>query len=140
MKPEHVIIAAALAVTGCAISPVTGLPTGLTTGETQAMQEASKARLMKMVEDSAPIAARAADCGYWDGQQWLKAVATAQMRHEEVMTFAGAQLSEPDITAEFADRFNRSLTVKDDPVWELGCPVAYDFALDWLVLWDPEAR
>jgi hypothetical protein len=76
----------------------------------------------------APIAARAAVCGYWDGYYWQTKVVKAGVRlngsSEEVQALAD----------RFAEAFNAALDSSE--VSELHCSAAQQLALDRLVLID----
>jgi hypothetical protein len=83
------------------------------------------AHLTDMVDASAPIAARAAQCGYWNGEQW----------YYEVIKVDVKQGLDGALGARFAERFNHALETGEGDGMGVSCTFAYNIALDYLVLW-----
>jgi hypothetical protein len=73
---------------------------------------------------SAPVAAKAASCGYWSGSYWLAEI----MKTEIGLGGSG------DIAAKFSDLFNASLNEKTDDVWQVRCGAVYSVALERVVM------
>lgn len=85
--------------------------------------------LLYVADASAPIAARAAECGYWNEKRWLSEVMQADVRHNQ----NGA------VVERFTDRLNDALTARTGDEMGLSCSIAYNYALDYLSLWANQA-